>query len=141
MNLQRSLIYRIGVGKGLGLLVGLAGFLMLPYFVSEPSMFLRVGVLLWYPTMGAFIGMFGIFSKHPVVKFPMPWWFRGALVGGWMNFLLTLIAYEQICAIVMAVFGEYSAFASPFWMVAEGIIIGMAMDFILTKYFGDGGLD
>jgi hypothetical protein len=141
MSLQKSLIYRVGVGKGIGLLIGLAGFLMLPAFINDAPLTLRLGVLFWYPTMGAFVGLFGIFSQHPVLKLRLPWWFRGALIGGWMNFVLTLIAYEQICAVVMAVFGEYSAFASPFWMVAEGAIIGMMMDLILTKYFGEGALD
>lgn len=141
MPLQKMLIYRVGAGKALGLAVGLIGFFGLPQLLADPSMSLRVGVLLWYPTMGAFIGLFGIFSKHPILNFSMSWWFRGALIGAWMNFVLTLIAYQQICTLMAAVFGEYSQFTSPYWMVLEGALIGMLMDFILSKLFGEADLN
>lgn len=141
IQLQKMLIYRIGAGKAIGLVVGLIAFFGIPQFFSDSPMSLRVGVLLWYPTMGAFIGMFGIFSKHPVLKFSMPWWLRGALIGAWMNFVLTLIAYQQICTLMAAVFGEYGQYTSPYWMVLEGALIGMLMDFILSKQFGEADLN
>lgn len=138
MTLQKSLLYRVGVGKLLGLFIGLTGFFLLPEFLSEPSMSLRFGVLFWYMTFGAIIGVFGVFSEHPVLRIPLPWWIRGSLLGAWMNFVLTLIAYDQICTMVTAFFGEYSAYASPYWMVLEGGIIGLLMDYLLTRWFGEG---
>ena len=141
MSPQKSMMYRVGTGKALGLVIGLAGFYFLPVFINEPSLLLRIGVLLWYPTIGAVVGVFGIFSNHPVLNFSLPWWLRGFIVGAWFNFVLTLFAYQQICTISIAIFGEYSAHISPFWMVLEGGIIGLSMDYLLTRWFGDGWAD
>jgi hypothetical protein len=63
-------------------------------------------MLLWYTTVGAFIGMFGVVTYHPVLKLPMPWWFRSALVGAWMNFVLAFFAYDEMARMMIAVFGE-----------------------------------
>ena len=141
MSPQKSIIYRVGTGKALGFVIGLVGFYFLPAFIDEPSLMLRIGILLWYPTIGAVVGMFGIFSYHPVLNFRLPWWLRGFIVGAWFNFVLTLFAYQQICTISMAIFGEYSAYISPFWMVLEGGIIGLLMDYLLTRWFGEGWPD
>jgi len=138
MMTKKSLIYRVGAGKAIGLVIGLLGFFLIPEFIESSSLQLRFGVLFWYTTIGAFIGVFGIFVRHPVLDLAMPWWFRGALIGGWMNFVLTLIAYEQISTIVVAVFGEYGQHVSPYIMVLEGVIIGMLMDYLLTRWFGEG---
>lgn len=138
MATPKSLMYRIGIGKAIGFLIGIIGFICLPYFIVDASLMLRLAILFWYPTIGAVIGVFGVFTRHPMFNLPMPWWFRGALLGGWMNFVLTLFAYEQISVIVIAVMGEYSAYTSPFLMVIEGAIIGMLIDFIATRYFGEG---
>ena len=54
-----SLVTRIAVGKVVGLVVGLAGLIFLPFFAPETSWMLRWGILLWYTTLGAIIGMFG----------------------------------------------------------------------------------
>jgi hypothetical protein len=141
MKTDKSLMYRVGAGKAMGLVIGAIGFFVLPMLVDEPSLLLRTGIFLWYPTLGAIIGMFGVFAYHPILNFPMPWWLRGALLGGWMNFLLTLFAYEQICTFVIAVFGEYAEYISPFVMVIEGALIGLLMDYFLTRWFGEGWAD
>jgi hypothetical protein len=57
-----SLITRVAIGKGIGFLVGLAGFVLLPYFLPEVGWLLRWGILLWYTTFGAIIGVFGVFT-------------------------------------------------------------------------------
>lgn len=71
-----SLVTRIAIGKGVGLAFGLLGFLLFPIFVPEVGWLPRIGILLWYTTLGAIIGAFGVFTFHPVLKFPLPWWFR-----------------------------------------------------------------
>ena len=76
MFAKPSLITRIAVGKGVGLIFGLIGFVSLPYFVPEAGWLIRWGILLWYVTVGAIIGVFGVFTWHPVLKLPMPWWVR-----------------------------------------------------------------
>lgn len=138
---QKALIYRVGAGKALGLVFGLIAFFLIPHFINDASLIFRSAVLLWYPTLGAIVGMFGMFSYNPVFNFPMPWWLRGAIVGAWMNFVLTLFAYEQICTMIVVMMGEYSVYVSPFVMVIEGALIGAFMDFFLTRWFGEGWSD
>ncbi len=82
-----SLVTRIAVGKGVGFAVGLAGFLLLPVLVPEAGWLIRWGVLLWYTTLGAIIGVFGVLTTHPVLKLPLPWWVRAPFLGAWMNFV------------------------------------------------------
>jgi hypothetical protein len=141
MTPQKALIYRVGAGKAIGFAIGILAFYLIPYFISDASLIFRSAVLLWYPTLGAIVGVFGIFSYHPVLSFPMPWWLRGAIVGAWMNFVLTLFAYQQICTAIVAVMGEYSAYVSPFVMVIEGALVGALIDFLLTHWFGEGWAD
>jgi hypothetical protein len=69
-----SLITRIAIGKGVGFLIGLLGLFFLPYFFGETDLMIRWGFVFWYTTMGAFIGVFGVFTWHPILKLPMPWW-------------------------------------------------------------------
>ena len=133
-----SLVTRIAVGKGVGLVIGLIGFLFLPYFVPEADWLIRWGVLLWYTTMGAIIGVFGVFTWHPVLKLPMPWWFRAPLVGAWMNFVLTFFAYDAMKTMMVTMFGADGLLASPFWFTAEGAVAGFIIGYLATRYGGEG---
>jgi len=133
-----SLITRIAVGKAIGLLFGLIGFILLPYFLPDASWLLRWGILLWYTTVGAIIGVFGVFTYHPILKLPFPWWFRAPLLGAWMNFVLTFFAFDAMQAMIIVVFGENGMLMSPFWFVAEGAIIGLVIGFFATKFGGEG---
>jgi hypothetical protein len=133
-----SLITRIAIGKGIGFIVGLAGLIFLPSFMPEASWMLRFGILFWYITVGAFIGVFGVMTYHPVLRLPMPWWFRSTLIGAWMNFVLTLFVYDNFKLIMEQTFGPDGAISSPFWFVLEGAIIGMIMGFFATRFGGEG---
>jgi len=133
-----SLITRIAIGKGIGLIVGLMGLIFLPSFMPEATWMLRFGILFWYITVGAFIGVFGVMTYHPVLRLPMPWWFRSTLIGAWMNFVLTLFVYNDFKAIMAQTFGPGGAISSPFWFVLEGAIIGMIMGFFATRFGGEG---
>lgn len=133
-----SLITRIAIGKSIGLIFGLIGFVCLPYFWADASELLRWGILLWYPTVGAVIGVFGVFVYHPIIKMPLPWWFRATLIGAWMNFVLTFFAYDDMRSMLVAMFGESGLLASPFWFVAEGALIGLIIGFVATLYGGEG---
>ena len=134
-----SLMMRIAIGKGIGFLFGLAGFILLPSFMPDASGLLRWGILFWYPTVGAFIGVFGVVTYHPVLKLPMPWWFRSALIGAWMNFVLVFFAYDAMADMLVALFGEGAAISSPFWFTAEGAIIGLVIGYFATRFGGEGG--
>ena len=83
-----SIMIRIAIGKAIGFVIGLAGFVILPFLVPDVGWQLRWGILLWYTTLGAIVGVLGIFTRHPVLMFPMPWWVRAPIIGGWMNFVL-----------------------------------------------------
>jgi hypothetical protein len=133
-----SLVTRIAIGKGVGLIFGLIGFLSLPFFWPDVGMFPRVGVLLWYTTMGAIIGVFGIFTWHPVLHLPMPWWVRAPILGAWLNFVLTFFAYDMMASVLVATFGAAGWFTSPFWFVAEGAFVGLVIGGIATYFAGEG---
>ncbi len=133
-----SLTNRIVIGKLVGFGVGLIGFITLPTFYPEATWMLRWGVLFWYVTVGAFIGMVGVYTRHPVLMMPMPWWFRAPVVGAWMNFVLTLFAFESFEGIMQAMVGADSAYNSPFWFVAEGTLVGALIGYIATRYAGEG---
>lgn len=141
MSPLKTLTYRIGLGKAIGFAIGITAFYLIPYFVSDASFIFRSAVLFWYPTLGAIVGVFGLFSYHPIFNFSIPWWIRGAIIGAWMNFVLTLFAYDQIGTVILAIMGEYSAYISPFVMVVEGALVGVFMDFVLTRFCGEGWSD
>ncbi len=133
-----SLVTRIAIGKGIGLLVGLIGFIFLPFFLPEAGWLIRWGILLWYTTLGAIIGVFGVFTYHPVLKLPMPWWFRAPLLGAWMNFVLTFFAYDTMKDMLVAMFGTEGVLTSPFWFTLEGAVVGLLIGYLATRFGGEG---
>ncbi len=133
-----SLITRILVGKSVGFVIGLLGFVVLPYLVPDADWQLRWGVLLWYTTLGAIIGVFGVFTWHPVLKLPLPWWVRAPVLGAWMNFMLTLFAYESFQVLMTSLFGPEGALTSPYWAVAEGAFVGLVIGYAATRFGGEG---
>jgi len=133
-----SLFTRIAIGKGIGFLFGLLGFIFLPYFYPEAGLMIRWGVLLWYTTVGAVIGVFGVFTYHPILKLPMPWWVRAPVIGGWMNFVLVFFAYDQFYDMMIYMFGTDGLMTSPFWAVSEGMLVGLIIGYFATKFGGEG---
>ena len=121
-----------------GLVFGLIGFFLLPYFWPESDILLRLGVLFWYITVGAFIGVFGVMNWHPIICMPMPWWFRAPWIGAWMNFVLTFFAYDAMKAMMVATFGADGPLASPFWFTAEGAVVGFVIGYFVTRFGGEG---
>lgn len=133
-----SLVTRIAIGKAIGFLFGLIGFASLPYFLPDYDLLLRWGILLWYPTLGAIIGIFGVYTYHPILKLPLPWWLRAPIVGAWMNLVLTFFAYDNMQIVMSAIFGEDGVLTSPFWFVAEGAIVGLIIGYFATMFGGEG---
>ncbi len=133
-----SLMTRIIVGKTIGLIFGLIGFFILPLMVPDVGLMFRLAILCWYTTVGAMIGVFGVFSYHPMLHLPMPWWFRSTWIGGWMNFVLVLFIHDELAPMMKAVLGENTAFSSPFWLVLEGVIIGLIIGYFSTRFGGEG---
>ena len=133
-----SLTTRIIIGEVVGLVFGLAGFILLPYFYPEAGWLLRWGILLWYTTLGAIIGVFGVYTRHPILNFPMPWWFRAPILGAWLNFVLTFFAYDTMREVMVGMFGSQGVINSPFWFTAEGAIIGLVIGYVATRFGGEG---
>ena len=133
-----SLMTRIAIGKGVGFIIGLIGFITMPVLFGETDIMLRWGILLWYTTVGAVIGVFGVITWHPVLRLPMPWWFRSSLVGAWMNFVLTLFIYDTLQSYMTHFFGDNGAMSSPFWFVLEGAVVGLLIGFLATRFGGEG---
>ncbi len=133
-----SLITRIAIGKTAGMIIGIIGFITLPMFWPDVTTMTKWAFLLWYTTMGAFIAVFGVFTWHPILKLPMPWWFRAPWIGGWMNFVLTLFIYDELDAMMLGYFGVDGMFRSPFWLVAEGFIVGLIIGYLCTRFGGEG---
>lgn len=133
-----SLITRIAIGKGIGFLIGLLGFIVMAWFMPETGWLLPWGFLLWYTTLGAIIGVFGVFTWHPVLKLPMPWWIRAPFIGAWMNFVLTFFAYDVMKQAMELMFDPGSILSSPFWFAAEGAVVGLIIGYFATRFGGEG---
>lgn len=138
MSEKPSLMLRVAVGKVIGLAFGLAGFIFLLTFYPEAGWMTAWGILLWYTTVGAIIGVFGVFTYHPVLRMPLPWWFRAPLLGAWMNFVLTFFAYDVMEEMMITMFGVTGALASPFWFTLEGAIVGLVIGYFATRIGGEG---
>lgn len=133
-----SMIKRVAVGKAVGATFGLIGFFLLPYFMPDAGWLIRWGILLWYTTLGAIVAVFGVFTSHPILKLPLPWWFRSTFVGAWMNFVLTFFAYETMAAMLEATFGPGGLMTSPFWFTLEGAMVGFVIGYFATRFGGEG---
>jgi len=133
-----SLITRIAIGKVLGFIIGLAALVLLPHFLPDAGWMPRLGLLFWYTTVGAVIGMAGVMTWHPVLRLPMPWWVRAPVLGAWMNFVLVFFADDLMVEMLVSIFGENGTLQSPFWFVAEGAVIGLFIGYFATKFGGEG---
>ncbi len=133
-----SLVTRIAIGKLLGFVLGLIGLIVIPFLWPDSGWMERIAFLLWYTTLGAFVGLVGVLDWHPVLRLPMPWWLSSTLVGAWMNFVLTLFIHDRLAEMMVDLFGEGSLFLSPFWFVAEGALVGLFIGYFATRFGGEG---
>jgi len=132
------LVTRIAIGKTAGFLVGLVGFVTIPLVLPEADIYLRWGVLLWYATLGAIIGVFGVVNWHPMLELPLPWWIRAPLLGAWMNFVLSFLIHDQLHRFTAVVFGADTANDSSFWFVGEGALAGLLIGYAATRIGSEG---
>ena len=133
-----SLMTRIAVGKTIGFIIGLTAFFALPHLLPDAGEMLRWGLLLWYITFGAIIGVFGVITEYPVINMRLPWYFTSAWIGGWMNFVLVFFAHDEMSAMLLSIFGEGGTLISPFWFAAEGAIIGLIIGYFAKRFGGEG---
>ncbi len=132
-------VRRVTIAKGLGFAFGLAGFFVLALFWPGEPLAFRIGILFWYTTLGGIIGLAGVIDRHPL--FPawrLPWWVRGPLLGAWMNLLLVLLMYDQLSEMVQQFLAPDPPLSSPWWIVLEGALIGLWVDWAATRFGGEG---
>ena len=135
---KSSLMNRVAIGKAVGFVIGVVGFIILPYMWPDVSYEFRFGILFWYATVGAVIGVFGVWNRHPVFYFPMPWFVRAPIIGAWMNFVLVLFAEPQFSALMIGMLGHDSPYTSAYWFVLEGAVIGGLIGWTATHFAGEG---
>ena len=133
-----SLVTRIGIGKAVGAIIGLLGLLTLHFLAPDIGWTMKWGILFWYTTVGAIIGVFGVYDRHPVINFPFPWWFRAPFLGAWLNFVVVLLAYDSMQQTMLAVLGDTSVFRSPYWFALEGAVAGLIIGYCATRLGGEG---
>lgn len=130
-----SLLTRITIAKMVGFAFGGIGFLAAPAFGVD-DMKIRIAMLFWYTTVGAFIGVAGVMTRHPLLNMKFPWWFTGAAIGGWMNFVLVLFAWDVFAQMMAG--GRFWGLTSPLWAVVEGLIAGLLISAAATMAGGQG---
>ena len=135
-----SLITRVAVGKLIGFIVGLIGLVALPLLLPDSSWMERFAFLFWYTTVGAFIGLAGVFTWHPVLRIQMPWWISAPFIGAWMNFVLTLFISDRLAVMMHELFGSQSPLLSCWWFVVEGALVGLLIGYFATRD-GDEGAE
>lgn len=133
-----SMFMRIAYGKTIGFVLAGTGILMFADWFPDMTLAVKWGFVFYYTIIGALVGLTGIMAYNPILKMPMPWWFRGPWLGGWMNFILMLFIYDDLAAMQARAFGADALLSSPWWFVVEGAILGLLMDFICTKFAGEG---
>ena len=140
MFAKPSLATRVATGKLIGFGFGLIGLVTIPFLWPDSSGMERFAFLLWYPTVGAFIGLAGVFTRHPVLRIAMPWWLSSSMIGAWMNFLLTLFIHDRLALMMVELVGTQSPFQSPWWFVAEGALAGLVIGYFATRLGGEGAI-
>ena len=135
------------VAKTLGLLLGIVGYIIAPFYLGEHlSPYLQWGLLLWGLTFGSIIGLMGLVTECPFWKHcPIYRWstwrpiLRGGLTGAWLEFVLAVLLYDSLVEI--ALYLNWGSFIETnFLLLAalEGFVLGAIIDFFATKIGGDG---
>lgn len=133
-----SITLRVGYGKFFGLLIGVIAYFALTSFAPQLDLSFRIGFILWYLTFGAVIGLMGVFTSNPLFNINISWWTRGLIAGAWFNLVLLMFIFDEVSEVLLGLFEEYSIFSTPWWFVVEGALIGLILDFLLTRIAGEG---
>ncbi|MXU66193.1 DUF4175 domain-containing protein [Oceanomicrobium pacificus] len=132
-----SLMLRITVAKIFGLVVGIGWAIMLTA-MPQAGIFDLLGYLLWWVTLGAMVGAFGVIDWLPVLNRRFTWWLRGPWIAGWLGLVAVMLAYGDMAALLQSYFQGFHLFNSPWWFVAACALFGLVCDLIATIAAGDG---
>lgn len=134
MKKNIPLFKRLFIAKSLWFLFWIIGFIVLPMLMQNDDLMLRFWILFWYTTLWAIVWLMWFITHHPLFKLSFPYYVRGALIWGWMNFVLLLFTYDTIKVLI-----ENSFFQglTPYSFIIEWMIIWWIIDIIVTKYAGE----
>jgi hypothetical protein len=136
--MKKSVTNRIIIGKTIGLIAGISVFFALPVMGATLDPKFGVGLILFYSLLGAIIGLMGMFDRHPVLNFKMPWWLLGTAIGTVLHIILVLVSYDQIALIAEQI--DIFGMTSPWWAILDGAILGLIMSFAEKKFAGEGNI-
>lgn len=133
-----SLTGRLAVAKTAGFILGTIAFFGLPAVGSEASTLFHLGIWLMTTLMGVTIGFIGIFDRHSVFRFRLPFYVRGAVVGASFFLLLPLLAMDEMQAFMQLEVVQWFGLSSPWWVVLEGAFWGVVVAGVTTAAGGEG---
>jgi hypothetical protein len=133
-----SVAGRIAIGIMIGLLVGLLYTLLMPSLDLPMFSMFSFGTVLMFGLMGITTGFIGLFDRHPVFAFKMNWWIRGVIVGCAFMLMYVLLTFDVYEGIMRSSLISWSGLTSPFWIVLDGIAVGLVMSFFETQLAGEG---
>jgi len=136
---KKSVAGRIVIGKLVGLFVGIFCLVMLPTFGFATVSMFGLGTVVMFAMMGVMIGFMGQYDRHPLFDFAMPWYVRGGVVGFIFMLMYVLLSYDSVSVVMQSSVVSWTGLVSPFWTLIDGVVIGMAMGYIETKFAGEGG--
>lgn len=136
--MKHSVKNRFIIGAMIGLVAGLAVFFVVPLMGAVLALKFGLGLVLFYVLLGGFIAFVGMFERHPIFNFKMPWWLRGVAIGLVFHLMLILLSYDQITLMVQQM--DFLGMRSPWWALIDGVLLGLIMAFTETKLAGEGQL-
>ena len=117
-----ALLKRTMWAKTLGFIVSLIGFFAIVWTGNyADNKMIAWGIFLWYPLVGAVIGLAGTMDDHPLLGKMGIW--RVIMLGAMMNFVLVLFAAEPIIDVLDTLGYSFSTVTLVWAAVLEGAII------------------
>ncbi len=135
---KQSVTGRIVVGKLIGLVIGIFCLAVLPTFGFPVVSYFGLGTIIMFMMMGVMIGFVGQYDQHPLFDFKMSWPLRGAAVGFGFMLMYVLLSYNDISVVMQSSVVSWMGLESPFWALLDGVVIGMIMGYVETKFAGEG---
>jgi len=151
-NKNHSLLRRLGMAKALGAVVGIYWvFILGPQWFQSSPLFtpaFQWGMFFWWVTFGVMIGLFGLITDFPVwnkiISFQkmnktLRTILRGGILGMWLELVLILLLYDSAQELAQMNPTTLLKGVNVLWLgMIEGFILGAIMDFICTRFGGEG---
>lgn len=126
------------IGVMTGLIIGALVITMSPIFGFSLFSMFGFGTLITFVLMGLTLGLMGMFDYHPIFGFKMRWWIRGAVAGFLFTLMYILLSHDSLEVIMQSNIVSWTGLSSPFWTLIDGVIIGLFMGYMETKFAGQG---